>query len=101
MMDVVKSVKNEINKITPNNEVVLFGSRARGDYHKDSDWDFLILLKKKHITKLEKEKIRENLYELELATEQVISSIIHSEYEWEARSVTPIYQIIKEEGKRA
>jgi len=45
-MNIVDSVKKEVNKIFLNNEVILFGSRARGDFRKDSDWDFLILLKK-------------------------------------------------------
>jgi len=100
-MNIVESVKKEINKIAPNNEVILFGSRARGDFKEGSDWDFLILLKKKKVSKWEKEKIRERLYELELATDEIISSIIHSQVEWENRSATPIYQLIKKEGKRA
>jgi predicted nucleotidyltransferase len=24
-------------------EIIVFGSRARGDYHKESDWDFLVV----------------------------------------------------------
>ncbi len=27
-------------------EVVLFGSRARGDFHDESDWDVLVLVNK-------------------------------------------------------
>ncbi len=29
-----------------NSTLLLYGSRARGDYHSDSDWDLLILLDK-------------------------------------------------------
>ncbi len=43
-MDIVNLVKQEVIKIDPKAEVFLFGSRARGDFRKDSDWDFLILL---------------------------------------------------------
>lgn len=100
-MDIVDSVKHEVYKIVPDNEVILFGSRARGDFKEDSDWDFLILLKKETVSKAEKEKIRERLYELELATDEIISTIIHSQQEWDRLSVTPIYQIIQEEGKSA
>lgn len=99
-MNITDLVKNEINKITEDNEVILFGSRARGDFKKDSDWDFLILLKKKKVSKVEKEKIRERLYDLELATDEIISTIIHSQNEWDKRSITPIYKIIEEEGIR-
>ena len=100
-MDIVKSVKKEVSKISPKNDVILFGSRARGDFRTDSDWDFLIILKKKEVSKAEKEKIRDRLYEIELEVDEVISTIIHTQEEWEKRSVTPIYQIIKKEGKRA
>lgn len=100
-MNIVKAVKKVVDNIEPNNEIILFGSRARGDHRNDSDWDFLILLDKKSLSKTEKETIREHLYDLELEAGQVISSIIHTKSDWEKRSVTPIYQIIKEQGLRA
>ncbi|MFZ2898245.1 MAG: nucleotidyltransferase domain-containing protein [Saprospiraceae bacterium] len=99
-MNIVKLVKQEVIKIDPKAEVILFGSRARGDYRKDSDWDFLILLNQP-LTKDLKEFILDKLYDLELQTDSVISTIIHTKTEWEERSVTPIYKVIKKEGKRA
>ncbi len=38
-------------------EVWLYGSRARGDAHKDSDWDLLILLNQPSITTEDEENI--------------------------------------------
>ncbi len=99
-MDIVKLVKEEIARIDPKAEVILFGSRARGDFHKDSDWDFLVLLDRPLDPGL-KEYILEQLYDLELRTDSVTSTIIHTKTEWENRAVTPFYQIIKIEGKRA
>jgi len=97
-MTITKFVKKEVDKISMDNDVILFGSRARGDFKKDSDWDFLILLKDDIITDLQKENIRDKLYDIELENEQIISSIIFTKTEWEKRAVTPLYQIIKEEG---
>jgi len=99
--DIVETVKNVISKIAPGSEVILFGSRARGDFRSDSDWDFLILLPVEHVSRTLKEEIQEQLYEIELATDQVISTIIHAKTDWEKRAVTPIYQIIKKEGLAA
>ena len=31
-------------QILPNDRVFLFGSRARGNAHEDSDWDLLVIL---------------------------------------------------------
>ena len=99
-MDIVKLVKQEIIKIDPKGEVILFGSRARGDFRQDSDWDFLVLLDQPLSSSL-KVAILDLLYDLELRSDSVISTIIHSKTEWEGRAVTPIYQIIKKEGIRA
>ncbi len=41
ILNVARKHNIEIDKI------ILFGSRARGDYKEDSDWDILIVTKKK------------------------------------------------------
>lgn len=40
-------VKESVRRIDPKAKVILFGSKARGDSKKDSDWDFLILTSQK------------------------------------------------------
>lgn len=94
---ILERVRAEIENIEENAQVILFGSRARGDNREDSDWDFLILMDQE-ITVALKDEIRERLYEIELETGEVISTIIHQKNEWEERAVTPIHQIIEEEG---
>jgi len=100
-MNISTTVKEEIQKLYTDSEVILFGSRAREDHRADSDWDFLILLNKNELTKKEKNEIRNRLYDIELEVGEVISSLIHTKAEWEKRAVTPIYQIIQKEGVRA
>jgi uncharacterized protein len=99
-MDIIKQVKQEILRLDPKAEVILFGSRARGDHREDSDWDFLVLLDRPLDASL-KALILERLYELELTSGEVISALIHAKADWEDRAITPIYQIIAEEGIRA
>ncbi|MBR1395362.1 MAG: nucleotidyltransferase domain-containing protein [Prevotella sp.] len=44
---VIESIKQVARTVLPKgSSLYLYGSRARGDYHKDSDWDLLILLDK-------------------------------------------------------
>lgn len=100
-MEVTKLVKQEVNKVAPQNQVILFGSRARGTHREDSDWDFLILLDQEELTSKEKNELRDVLYDLELELETVISTIIHTKKDWEEMSITPLYRIIEEEGLRA
>lgn len=99
-MNIPALVKKEVKAIDPQSEVILFGSRARGQDQPSSDWDFLILLNLP-LTKKLKDQILEKLYDLELNTDTVISSIIHTKSDWKNRAVTPIYQIIASEGVRA
>lgn len=90
-------VSEVIHKIDEDAEVILFGSRARNDYKEESDWDFLIILSKE-VTREIRDLIRDELYEIELSIDQVISSIIYEKEDWENLAITPLYQIIQEEG---
>ena len=45
--NVLESIKLMAGEILPKgSSLYLYGSRARGDYHDDSDWDLLLLLDK-------------------------------------------------------
>ena len=49
--DVISSIKQvALNTLPPNSSLLLYGSRARGDSHKGSDWDLLILLDKSSLS---------------------------------------------------
>jgi predicted nucleotidyltransferase len=43
---IFKDIQTLKREILPNEKLILFGSQARGDEHKDSDWDLLVLLNK-------------------------------------------------------
>lgn len=93
-----EKVKEAVKSIDKDAKVILFGSRASGDYGLDSDWDFLILLNEPVNTETE-DLIRNKLYEIELENEQVITSIIETKPEWEKYKATLIYKNIKKHGK--
>ncbi|GAB1453607.1 nucleotidyltransferase domain-containing protein [Draconibacterium sp.] len=93
----LNTIQSEIRKFDKNAEIILYGSRARGDYRCDSDWDILILLNSSIDEEL-KEKIRDKLFEIELETEQAISSIIQSKKKWSNLSITPFYHNVEKEG---
>ncbi|NJO91158.1 MAG: nucleotidyltransferase domain-containing protein [Chloroflexia bacterium] len=67
-------IRSYINEIDSKSEIILYGSRARGDEKKDSDWDILILTNYPTDLKIES-KFRDKLYELELETGGNIFSI--------------------------
>ena len=95
----LQKVKESVHSIDPQADVYLFGSRARGDYRKDSDWDFLVLTSSK-VTRELKYAFSDRLNELELEAERVISSFIRSKEEWPNYELTDFYQNVQEDGKR-
>lgn len=94
---IISAVKEAVLKVAPGAEIILFGSRSRGDYREESDWDFLILTDRPATEQLKK-KIRSNIFEVELKKNQAISSIIHTKNDWDNLAVTPLYKSIQKEG---
>ena len=95
---ILVSVKAYIKAIDPEAEVILFGSRARGDAREDSDWDILILTPKIVTLKVE-QAFRHKLFELELKYGQAISTFVYSKSDWNGKQrITPLYNNIQEEG---
>jgi len=95
----LKKIKNTIAEIDPMAVAILFGSRATGKARKDSDWDILILLNKSKISLKDEQQFRHNLYDVELETGELISTLIYSAKDWDTKlSVTPIYQDVKKFG---
>ena len=83
----------------PLSRIILYGSRARDDAQKESDWDLLILVEK-NLSEDDKMKIRYALFEIEWETNEVICSIIHSNSEWNdpVMQAMPFCQNIVREG---
>jgi len=90
-----------INKTAPGSEMYLYGSQARGDVKKLSDWDLLILLNQQKISFDFETRLMDEFYDIELETGEIISPLIYSKADWnEKHSVTPLFEIINKEGVR-
>lgn len=80
-------------------EIILYGSRARGEAGPESEWDILILINQEKQTREIENKYRDQILEIELEFGQSISSIIINKDDWEGKySITPLYENIKNEG---
>jgi predicted nucleotidyltransferase len=95
--ELISSVKATVRSVDPLARVILFGSRARGDNNKFSDWDFLILVSQEANERV-KGQIRDSLIDTELEAEQVISTVIYSQDQWPNYQITPLFQNIIKEG---
>ena len=93
-------IRHSINAQDPKAEVILYGSRARGDERIDSDWDILVLTEYPVNLSIEK-GFRDKLYDLELETGEPLSLFVYSKKDWQTRQkITPFYQNVIQEGVR-
>jgi predicted nucleotidyltransferase len=94
----LRAIKEAVQRITPDAEVVFFGSRARGEVATESDWDILILTD--NVTYELKDEICATLYDLELENEIIINPLILDKREWTSGlfSHHPIHRNVEREG---
>ncbi|MBN2214066.1 MAG: nucleotidyltransferase domain-containing protein [Bacteroidales bacterium] len=92
-------IKKTIHKKDPKAVAYLFGSRARGDFHPDSDWDILILVDSKEITNEIEDRFRDGLFDIELDSGQIISAFIYPKEYWKSALIfSPLYKKVTKEG---
>ena len=99
--ELLERVKQAVHEVEPAADIVLYGSRARGDAHAESDWDFLILLDGV-VDEARTDAIRLRLYEIEWDCGEVLCSIVRSRQEWGSslQQATPFAKILREQGIR-
>ena len=96
---ILLKIKDLVKSSDPDAIVILYGSFARGEQHKSSDIDLLILLNKEKISYIDEKNIKYPLYDLEFDTGQIISPLVLTKTEWESiHRITPFYENIKNEG---
>lgn len=79
---VLQAIKEKLYAIDPTVRAYLFGSRARGDARKGSDWDVLVILDKPKTTWEDFDKYSYPLTELGWDLDEDINTIVRSSEEW-------------------
>jgi len=94
-------VAQAVRSIEPTAEVILYGSRSRGDASPESDWDFLVIVEGPSSDACT-DRIRHRLYEIEWEAGEVLSAIVRSRAEWNSKQylVLPFHEQISREGVR-
>jgi len=77
----LQDLKNKVLKKFPDAEIILYGSKARGDGEEFSDIDLLVFVDSKVDRKI-KEQITEIKYDIELKYDVVFGTIIENREFW-------------------
>ena len=72
---IIDRIVSVVNKTAPLSQVFLYGSRAKGNAGKSSDWDVLILMNINKVTFSYETGFMDAFYELELETDEVLSPL--------------------------
>ena len=78
--------------------VILFGSRARGEAKKGSDWDILIVLPKSRLEQSDYDDVSFPFVELGWKLNEQITPVMYTKDEWDASSITPFYDNVVRDG---
>lgn len=91
--------RNAVKDFDPSAEIILYGSRARGDAKSESDYDLLIIIDGETNLKRE-DDFRRRIFPIELETGAVLTVILTNKKDWNSAlyDAMPLYQNIKREG---
>ncbi len=85
--EILSKIKSVVLEEIPDAKVYLFGSRATGKTHEESDWDILVITKKIADRQLRK-KIHYKLFPFNLTINGIIEATIVNEIDW---AESPLY----------
>jgi len=80
---ILNNISSKVHQVIPDAEVLLYGSRARGDWKEESDWDILILTNQ-DVNRNLKEAVWEAVYPISVEIASFISPLIVKKDAWES-----------------
>lgn len=79
-------------------QVILFGSRARGDAHEGSDWDVLVLLNKERLGKEDHDLYSYPFWELGWKIDAMIHPAVYTQQDWKTKADPVFRNNVEREG---
>lgn len=96
--EILRQIRVLLHSIAPEAQVILYGSRARGNAREDSDWDILILIDGERIEQEDFDKIAYPLIEFGWTIGEMISPKLYTFNDWKRRYFTPFYKNVEHDG---
>ena len=95
--EVIEHLRTLAAEILPqDSSLYLYGSRARGDYRPDSDWDLLMLLDKERITSADYD-MTYPFFDYGLDIGQYISTHVYTKKQWQSWTFLQFYKNVEQD----
>ena len=96
-VDIINMIRKTVHDTEPLAQAYLFGSRARGDAKKKSDWDVVVIVDSPKVTDEQFKVLNYELWEKGLELGEEINTILYTREQWEnARPTLFQHNILKE-----
>jgi predicted nucleotidyltransferase len=91
--------RQAIRRAVPDADIILYGSRARGDAGEYSDYDLLVLVDQP-VSMALKDRILSSIYPLELETGAMLTLVTYNRRQWESLPYRemPFHKNIERDG---
>lgn len=95
---VLDMIRTTIRDKEPDAQIILYGSRARGDNREDSDWDIIVLLNKPPMPHMERYEIACDLWDKGFDIGEEINTRVYTIDQWNSAPPSLFKHNVKEEG---
>jgi predicted nucleotidyltransferase len=81
---IISMIRDTIREAEPTAQIILYGSRARGDAHENSDWDVLVIVDKEKTGLADFRRVCYPIYYKGLDYCEEINPTLYTRKEWES-----------------
>ncbi len=94
--DIMNDFKQVAQDVLPvGSQVWLYGSRARGDFGTESDWDLLILVDKSSITSSDEDDYSYPFVLMGWHHAAAVNPLLYTFSDWQERKASPFYDNVE------